>query len=61
MSKKGDMDSLQINKGIGEKDGVVFFRGVDTPMHNMSWFFKYIFKKMKENMLNQIVFFPFKK
>ena len=26
-----------LKRGLGKKDGVVFLRGTDTPMHTMSW------------------------
>ena len=35
LSEKGGLDNLQIEGGFGKKEGGMFLRGVDTPMHTM--------------------------
>ena len=31
--KRGGMNRFWFKKGLGKKEGVVFLKGVDTPMH----------------------------
>ena len=32
-NRRGGLDSLQVEGGLGKKEGVVVFKGVDTLMH----------------------------